>query len=285
MKRLRQAAKVSAIFSMMAAFSVESKALAWRRRSRHSLWQERARLVSKYSKRALKVLGVRVDGFGAGPSSHNALYVGNHLSYLDVLVMAAQKPTCFVTSEEVRHMPGLGALCELGACLFVERRSRARLAAEVHEISAALRAGLNVTVFPESTSTNGEAVLRFRRPLFQAALDAGKAVAPFCLNYRRLDGQAVTAHNRDVVCWYGDMGFVTHLWKLASCDRIEVDVSWLERQHEHLQDSSAKITTEVLAHRAHAAVTQAYRPLGRAAQPQSPESSLETYLPMMDSTI
>jgi 1-acyl-sn-glycerol-3-phosphate acyltransferase len=159
------------------------------------------------------------------------LFAGNHLSYLDVLVLGSQFPAAFVTSKEIQMTPFLGHICRLAACVFVDRQRRTNLLGEIQEITAALENGLNVMIFPEATSTNGEQILRFRRPLFAAAAAAQRPVVPFCINYRDLDGIPVTQQNRDTVCWYGDMSFLPHLWRLSGVGRGRVDLHILEPFH------------------------------------------------------
>lgn len=145
------------------------------------------------------------------------LLVGNHLSYVDALVLASLSPCHFVTSIEIKKTLGLGQICQLANCLFVERRSRNFLTQEIAEISQTLRQDRKVVVFPEGTSTNGEKVLRFKRPLFQAALDSKRPVQTFCLNY-------LGFNERDDICWYGDMKFIPHLRRFFKLHSLKVDV-------------------------------------------------------------
>jgi 1-acyl-sn-glycerol-3-phosphate acyltransferase len=188
-------------------------------------------LVSACSRLYLKLLGfeVRIAGRREPRPRRPALIVSNHLSYLDVLLIAGRFPGCFVTSEEVRRTPFLGHVTALAGCLFVERRSRASLGRETRSISDALKSGLDVILFPEGTSTCGETVLRFRRPLFQAALDAAADVLPVCLVYTSLDGRVLDGHNRDRLFWYGDMGFAGHFLGLAGIRRAGATL-FLERR-------------------------------------------------------
>ncbi|MEZ4872029.1 MAG: 1-acyl-sn-glycerol-3-phosphate acyltransferase [Bdellovibrionales bacterium] len=192
-------------------------------------WQlrvARARLISMSSKYGLWVLGVKVNFKGEDLDRSRAhLIVSNHLSYLDILVMASVLPTAFVTSREVEKTPVLGQMCKMGGCLFVERRSREFLDQEIREITDALKYGLNVTIFPEATSTNGEQVLRFKRPLYNAAILSNSDTLALCINYDSIDDQAVTRSNRDKVFWYGDMSFLPHLWILTTLREIKVSLT------------------------------------------------------------
>ncbi len=226
--------KFTIIFVLILLYAISSLALELVPMSK---WQRRglrARLIGWYSRFGLRVLGVEVYNFGVladgqsvdlGADHKNYLHVSNHLSYLDILVLAAQRPCCFVTSVEIRDTFFLGWLCRLGGCLFVERRNKFGLQGEISEISEALENGLNVLIFPEATSTNGDDVLRFRRPLYSAALTSGRLVKPICLFYESINGDVFSLENRDLVCWYGDMGFVSHLFKFCQLGFVMVCVT------------------------------------------------------------
>lgn len=224
------------------------------------IWTLRKRwtsLISAYSRLGLRIMGVHVHLRGNGRQSpQGQLIVGNHLGYLDVLVIASQWPSCFVTSQEIRETPLLGQVCTLAGCLFVERRNKSQIQNEIGELTQALKQDLNVVVFPEATSGNGEGVLRFRRPLYHAALNSQKDVIPICLNYRSIDGQKLTSENRDTLFWYGKMAFAPHLWKLMQARYIEVDLHLLEPIP--VQNS---LEVSDLADRSYQAVVNAFNPV------------------------
>jgi 1-acyl-sn-glycerol-3-phosphate acyltransferase len=194
---------------------------------------ERARpyltkIIAIASKIALKIIGVKiVQSFHYVDPDENYLIVSNHLSYLDVLVISSFFPSCFITSKEMKDTFFLGQICLLGGCLFVDRRNRENLHNEVKELTGALDNGLNVAIFPEATSTDGSSVIRFRRPLFQSAIDSHSKVLPICLNYRTIDSTPVTLKNRDIVFWYGDMTFFDHIFKLFSFKKMIVELNVL----------------------------------------------------------
>jgi 1-acyl-sn-glycerol-3-phosphate acyltransferase len=189
----------------------------------------------------------------------NFLIVANHLSYTDVLAICSELPACFVTSVEIRDTPFLGHICKLGGCLFVERRSRQNLSKEIKEITDALENGLNVCIFPEATSTNGAEVLRFKRPLFKAAIESGKKVLPLTLNYTQIGTDKVDISNRDKVCWYGDMTFFPHLWGVLGSGKIDVDVHASEPIETHPELDMTELSVE-----AHRRVSSKLRPFKTA---------------------
>jgi 1-acyl-sn-glycerol-3-phosphate acyltransferase len=185
-----------------------------------------ARMVSLASGILLRVLGVTVHRNRTPVRLKPGCFiVSNHLSYIDVLILSTLFPGCFVTSVEIRQTQFLGHITALAGCLFVERRSRRFLGRETREIRSALQNGLNVIVFPEGTSTNGDTVLRFKQPLFQAALDAGKDILPVGICYETINHCPVTPQNRDLVFWYGDMTFFKHFAGLSRIRDIRVRVT------------------------------------------------------------
>ena len=189
-----------------------------------------SRLVTFYCRLACWIFDLDVTGGGQGNSEFSSgsgnLIVANHLSYLDIFCLASQGPMCFVTSVEIKETLFLGQLCQLGGCLFVERRSRSNLKNEIGEIEEALENGENVCIFPEGTSTNGDSVSRFKRPLFQAAIRTKARVFPVTLNYLSLGGSRLNQSNRNNVFWYGEMTFVSHLLNVFRFHYIHVYTTW-----------------------------------------------------------
>lgn len=217
--------------------------------------RRRAHLISRYSQLGLWLLGVRTHIKGSENSKSGNLIVCNHLSYLDVLVLAAHFPANFVTSVEIKETPFLGQIVQAAGCLFVERRNKTNIQNEIREITEALNGGLTVTIFPEATSTNGEAVLRFRKPLYNAAILSQTPVLPMCLNYLSLDDTRVTLQNRDHIFWYGDMSFLPHLWELARYSKIEVEIQILQPVHPE-----PTTTPETIAESTHLMVRSVFAP-------------------------
>jgi 1-acyl-sn-glycerol-3-phosphate acyltransferase len=82
-----------------------------------------------------------------------------------------------------------------------------------------LRAGGDLVVFPEGTSSDGAVVLPFRSAHFapleaMAARGEAPTLAPVAIAYS--DGL-----ERIDVGWYGDMSFLPHLWRLMKRSRTQ----------------------------------------------------------------
>ena len=132
----------------------------------------------------LAALGVRLRLRGPVPRE-GSLLVANHISWLDILVLLAIRPVRLVAKCEVRRWPGIGGLAGLAGAIFVDRARPKALPGTVAEVTAALRAGRSVAVFPEGTTHCGAArcAPSFRPAMFQAALDAGAPVVPVTIGY------------------------------------------------------------------------------------------------------
>jgi 1-acyl-sn-glycerol-3-phosphate acyltransferase len=122
------------------------------------------KLVSRSGMRLLRTINVQVKIQGVLPAragSEGRLIVSNHISYLDVAVLASFFNARFVTSTEVQRMPGLGFICTLAECQFVSRHSLARLRTDLANLRETLSSGTDVLVFPEATSSRGTEILPF----------------------------------------------------------------------------------------------------------------------------
>jgi 1-acyl-sn-glycerol-3-phosphate acyltransferase len=181
----------------------------------------RRRFLRTWSRAFLRVLGVRVTWRGPVPAPP-FLLAANHLSYLDVLVLASRLPTTFVAKAEIATWPVLGPLCSSFGTLFVDRGRKSDLPRLLGRLEEALAAGSGVVFFPEGTSSPGVGVLPFRSPLLALPAASGHPVHAAALAYRTPPAEA-PAHLS--VCWWGDMPFSPHLASLLGHSRIDAVVS------------------------------------------------------------
>lgn len=230
MRVIKQIIKFALMFFFIFVYMLHASVL---RLMNPDIWVFRKKLLPWIS--AYCRLGIRIMNFQIQTTGHTELLTSgpylvasNHMSYLDILILSSKMPGCFVTSQEIREVPFLGHLCMLAGCLFVERRNKENIHKEIHELTEALEKGLNVIFFPEATSTNGEQILRFRKPLFQAAINSSQKVLPVCLNYVSIDQVPVSTSSRDSLCWYGDMSFAPHLWNLMRAHEVLVEIQVLD---------------------------------------------------------
>lgn len=165
-----------------------------------------------WSRSLLAVMGCRVDCRGTVPEPPFFL-VSNHLSYVDVLVLASRLDAVFIAKSEVSGWPVMGHLCRAVGTLFVDRGSRRDLPRVITETERVLARGQGVVLFPEGTSTPGAGVGRFHPGLLETAARARIPVSYATLGYRTAPG---TPPAHLAVCWWGEMAFGGHLLGLLA---------------------------------------------------------------------
>jgi 1-acyl-sn-glycerol-3-phosphate acyltransferase len=175
-------------------------------------WPIQHRVQTRFCRAVCAIIGIRVEARGALPSSAPRFVVANHVSWTDIIALASLYPFVFLAKREVASWPVLGLLARLQGTVFVERGAKQDVARVNDALADVLRAGGDLVVFPEGTSSEGAKVLPFRSAHFaplETLAERGEAptLAPVAIAYsdgaRRID-----------VGWYGDMTFLPHLWSL-----------------------------------------------------------------------
>jgi 1-acyl-sn-glycerol-3-phosphate acyltransferase len=196
------------------AFDYVIRGVGWRR---ESLTSARAAWLHNLTQRLLRVFQIEIQSSGNIPAS--GLLVCNHLSYLDIVVLAALAPCVFVAKSEVQHWPVFGWFARLAGTVFVHREKRAKAGESVKEIENALRTGTLVVLFAEGTSSGGETILPFKSSLLEPAAQQTYTLAAGLLRYRLSDGDA-----SEEVCYWKDMTLLPHLINLCSKRAVQASV-------------------------------------------------------------
>jgi 1-acyl-sn-glycerol-3-phosphate acyltransferase len=124
--------------------------------------------------------------------TRRALVVANHVSWLDIVVLAAYLPARLLAKREVWIWPVIGRLAVATGTLFIDRDRPRDLPAAVASVTGALAADGLVVAFPEGTTRCGRTIGRLRPALFHAAVTAKAAVVPVRLDFALADGGATT---------------------------------------------------------------------------------------------
>ncbi|MEU1037983.1 lysophospholipid acyltransferase family protein [Streptomyces sp. NPDC005907] len=179
----------------------------------------RDRLIRSWCRAVVRSSGVRVRLTGAAAPAGGLLLAANHISWLDIPLLATVRPSRMLAKSEVRRWPVAGGLAARAGSLFIERDRLRALPGTVARIAQALRAGAAVVVFPEGSTWCGRAQGRFRPAVFQAALDAGVPVQPVRVRYRLAGGAASTAP-----AFVGDDTLLASLWRVVSARGLVAEV-------------------------------------------------------------
>lgn len=149
----------------------------------------RQRLRSRWSRRLLELLGIRIEAAeGIAAGLEGGLLVANHVSFVDIFLINALLPSAFVAKSEVAHWPLIGWLARCNDTVFIERGKRKAAQHTREHMLAALGNSQRLAIFPEGTTTSGDRVLPFHGALFQGAIDAAVPVHALALSYHDPSG-------------------------------------------------------------------------------------------------
>jgi 1-acyl-sn-glycerol-3-phosphate acyltransferase len=173
-------------------------------------------IMRQWHRRALQLVGVEVRIHGQ-PVDGPVLFVANHISWLDIGLMATIVDAGFIGKSELADWPVLGVLIRQGGTIFVDRDGRDGGTAAAEEMAQRLQRGERVAVFPEGTTSDGGDVRRFHPRLFAAARSAGVPIQPVALRYDNARAP-----------FTGGVGFMGHLWGILGEPRIHADIDLLD---------------------------------------------------------
>jgi 1-acyl-sn-glycerol-3-phosphate acyltransferase len=201
----------------------------------------RALWLHRSSRRVLRILGMDPHFSGLVPNS--GLLVCNHLSYLDVLVLAAITPSVFVAKREIQHWPLFGWFARLAGTVFVHRERRTQTREAMERIEAVLAAGALVVLFPEGTSSDGRTVLPFKSSLLEPATRQNQPLTAGWIRYELDDGDV-----GEEVCYWRDMTLLPHLVNLLGKRRVRAYVRFtpLRDASADRKALAAQLHTEIL---------------------------------------
>jgi 1-acyl-sn-glycerol-3-phosphate acyltransferase len=156
--------------------------------------ERRHALNRAWSLKMLRLCGMRlVVHNDSARLDGGALVVANHISWIDIYVINAWRPTPFVSKAEIRQWPLVGWLAQQLDTVFIQREKRSDAKRIMHELSDRLSSGELMCVFPEGTTSNGLELLPFHANMFQAAVSAAAPVQPLCIMYEDVQGEQSTA--------------------------------------------------------------------------------------------
>lgn len=124
---------------------------------------------------------VRVSGaefIGESPR----IFVGNHVSWFDVLAAAAVLPRGkYVAKAELFRVPVFGQAIRWIGMIEIERENRKAAFASLERAAAKIRAGNPVVMFAEGTRGDEYALRPFKKGPFVLAITAGVPIVPMVI--------------------------------------------------------------------------------------------------------
>lgn len=209
---------------------------------------------------SLLCFSIRLSTRGALPRE-GVLLVANHVSYLDIAVLAARVDAVFVSMDELRAWPFFGAMASSLGTVFLDRSKKRELVDAARQMQGWIERGYTVVLFPEGTNSHGERVFEFRPSLLEPAIAGAIPVACATLGYATRSDDPPASQT---VAWVHEP-FARHALRLASRASIDAEIVF----HAELQLGSDR---KELARELHARVASAFVPLDRSRAPSSARS-------------
>lgn len=175
-----------------------------------------------WARASLRILRLRVRVAGDPPRPPFFL-VSNHLSYVDILVIASQLPCVFVSKAEVATWPVMGRVVRAVGTIFVDRARKGDVPRVLQALERAFAVGRGVVLFPEGTSSAGETVQPFRSPLLELPARSGEPVYAAALRYRTPPGERPAS---EVICWWSDIDLRRHAEGVLALPSIEAELTF-----------------------------------------------------------
>lgn len=183
-------------------------------------------LVGPFCRTMAFLLGIRIKIEGK-PDPDVLIFVANHVSWVDILLMGSAVSGMFVSRHDVRDWPAIGLFARLAGTVFIDRSSLRSATESSRSIVVRTRDGVRVAFFPEGIATDGEEVVPFKPFLFGGIVEQGCTVQPLTLRYTHIGDAPLTPQNRDLIYWYRpDQDFVAQGWKLLTLPSVRATVTF-----------------------------------------------------------
>ena len=188
-----------------------------------------------------RVFGVKIKTYGAA-LAEKTLFVANHVSWLDIVILGHLIPVHFLSKYEVKTMPIIGWLATRAGTLYIKRGCKVSASDSSSEITAALKQQHNSLIFAEGTTTDGH-IKKFHSRMMQSAIDAHAMVQPVAIFYPIRNPETNKIEINPVTLFLGGTSNGESFDLITHAPSIDVEVHFLEPIH-----SKGKTRDEIAKH-------------------------------------
>ena len=185
-------------------------------------------VIKIYFRGLVLIFGIKINYTGKALTK-NTLFISNHTSYLDIVILGSKLNALFVAKSEINNWPIINKLTKIAKTIFINRQDLRKAGNQVNKISNELYSGYNIIIFPEGTSNDGNKVLPFKSSLFEIIkskkLEDFK-IQPVSISYCSMDGIPINRFFRPFFAWYGGMDLTTHAWNFFGLGNCEIKLNF-----------------------------------------------------------
>jgi 1-acyl-sn-glycerol-3-phosphate acyltransferase len=186
------------------------------------------RIPIRYHRLCARMLGFRLIVRGTPSQVRPTLFVANHTSYFDIMLLASVIPCSFIAKSDMISWPLFGWLARLQRSVFVDRKP-VNVGEHRTEVAKRLAEGDNLVLFAEGTTSDGNRLLPFKSSLLSVAeTDKPLTIQPVSIVATGLDGMPMGRMLRPLYAWYGDMPLLPHAWAAIKSGLITVEIEFHE---------------------------------------------------------
>ena len=150
------------------------------------------------------------------------LFVSNHISWLDTIVMSKLKAVSFVARYDIAGWPWVGTFTKRMDSIYIDRSNKFKAYRSIPALEQRLVAKRSVHIFPEATTSVGSEVLPFFPMFYEAAVRTGRPVQPVVFRYTDADNRLLGE-----AAYIDDDSFVDTLKRILTVDRVHAHVYFL----------------------------------------------------------
>lgn len=198
----------------------------------------------------IPVLNIHIIKQGM-PSMEPALYVCNHRSFTDPIVLCRYLKGFVIAKAEVADYPIINKGAELTGVIWVNRNDQLSRTATRDKMVETIKAGYNIIVFPEGTVGKEKTTLPFKKGTFMEAASNNIPVIPVAIEFQSpkdmwIKEKFVPQYFHQYAKWRTDvkLNFGTHFIHQDGVYLQEAAQQWIDEQLVHMQkDWSNAFTT------------------------------------------
>ena len=165
-----------------------------------------------------QILGLKLHRKG-GPWTGPVLMACNHVSWMDIPILATSVPFHFLAKSEIRKWPVIGWLAAVAGTLFI-RRGSGDSRSITRQLANHLSQDNSILFFPEGTTSDGTRILPFHNRLFESAISSEVVIQPITLAY------CDSGRPHTVAPFVGDDSLVPHIWRILGEKQIHVHLRY-----------------------------------------------------------
>lgn len=168
-----------------------------------------------------ETLPEQVSDCGITENSIGRLFVSNHTTFIDPIVVDSVLPSGFVAKSDIANWPFFGPIVSGVGTIYIDRGNKRALLNISANMEKALHEGRSVLMFPEGTTSSGEGILKLHSNLFEAAVKTGAPTIPLLVRYKE-EGKPTTLQ-----AWTGHEPLLNCMWRILCAKNLTVSVTVL----------------------------------------------------------